>query len=107
MQTLAAAEIEIALPEIADAPVPSHGRAAAGVARVRPAPPQRVSVTTVGIDGGGSASFAGGLAVAVANLLAVFIALGFMGLGFLFFVPKQLETVADTVGWFRDTGRLS
>ena len=44
-----------------------------------------------------SASFVGGLAMGAANLVAVFIALSFMGLGFLFFAPKQLETVADTV----------
>jgi hypothetical protein len=42
-------------------------------------------------------SLVGGLAIGVTNLLAVFIALSFMGLGFLFFAPKQLETVADTV----------
>lgn len=47
--------------------------------------------------GNGSASFVGGLAIGAANLVAVFIALSFMGLGFLFFAPKQLETVADTV----------
>jgi hypothetical protein len=44
-----------------------------------------------------SASFVGGLASGATNLLAVFISLSFMGLGFLFFAPRQLETVADTV----------
>lgn len=97
LQALAAEEIDIVLPEIAEAQAPSRERAAAGVARVRPARAHRAPVSTVVIDGQTSASFTGGLAVATANLLAVFIALGFMGLGFLFFVPKQLETVADTV----------
>jgi hypothetical protein len=45
----------------------------------------------------GSTSLVGGIAGGVMNLLASYIALAFMGLGLLFFAPKQLETVADTV----------
>ena len=33
----------------------------------------------------------------VMNLLAVYVALAFMGMGLLVFAPKQLETVSDTV----------
>jgi hypothetical protein len=97
LEALAAAEVEIVLPEIADAPAPRAERAATGVARVRPARPAPPAVSRIVIGEEMSATFAGGLAIAAANLFAVFIALGFMGLGFLFFVPKQLETVADTV----------
>ncbi len=44
-----------------------------------------------------SSSFVGGLMGGVMNLLAVYVALAFMGMGLLVFAPKQLETVADTV----------
>jgi hypothetical protein len=59
--------------------------------RVAPRPDVRVHV------GGERSSFAGGIVAGATNLLAVFLAMGFMGLGFLFFAPRQLETVADTV----------
>jgi hypothetical protein len=45
----------------------------------------------------GSSSFVSGVLVGATNLLAMYIALAFMGLGFLFFAPHQLETVSDTV----------
>lgn len=45
----------------------------------------------------GSTSFVGGLAGGASKLLAVFVSLACMGLGFLVFAPRQLETVADTV----------
>jgi hypothetical protein len=45
----------------------------------------------------GSASFVGGLVGGASKLLAVFVSLACMGLGFLVFAPRQLETVADTV----------
>lgn len=87
---------EVVIPEIADAsPVASSEPVIARVKRARPprpdvavpvAPPARVG-----------SSFVGELAVGGVTLLAHFIALSFMGLGFLFFVPRQLETVADTV----------
>jgi hypothetical protein len=60
---------------------------------VRVAPPPRIVVG----DFEPSSSFVGGLAGGVMNLLAVYVALAFMGLGLLVFAPKQLETVADTV----------
>jgi hypothetical protein len=85
---------EVVMPEIADAPVPG---AVPGpvIARVRP---QRPDVrVTVAEPVARSSSFVGGLAVGAMTLFAHFIALSFMGLGFLFFVPRQLETVADTV----------
>ena len=44
-----------------------------------------------------SSSFVGGLAGGAMNVLAVYVALAFMGLGLLVFAPKQLETVSDTV----------
>ncbi len=47
------------------------------------------------IDGG--PSVAAQITMGALNLAAVFVALAFMGLGILFFAPRQLETVADTV----------
>ena len=44
-----------------------------------------------------ASSFVGGLAGGAMNVLAVYVALAFMGLGLLVFAPKQLETVSDTV----------
>jgi hypothetical protein len=75
---------------------------ASAIARIKtPRAPNRVTVTTVPDAsvslGGERASFAGAIVAGATNLLAVFLALGFMGLGFLFFAPRQLETVADTV----------
>jgi hypothetical protein len=79
------------------------GARASAMARIEAAPraPNRVTVTTsqdasVSL-GGDRASFAGAIVTGATNLLAAFLALGFMGLGFLFFAPRQLETVADTV----------
>jgi hypothetical protein len=83
---------DVVIPEIAEAPgaVPEPV-----IARVRPPRPDvRVTVAEPVAQG---SSFVGGLAVGAMTLLAHFIALSFMGLGFLFFVPRQLETVADTV----------
>jgi hypothetical protein len=88
---------EVVIPEMTDAPAPPERRGAV-VGRSRPAPPQRpdVGIAVVEPIAQGS-SFVGELAVGAVTLLAHFIALSFMGLGFLFFVPRQLETVADTV----------
>ncbi len=47
------------------------------------------------IDGG--PSVAAQITMGALNLAAVFVALAFVGLGILFFAPRQLETVADTV----------
>jgi len=44
-----------------------------------------------------SPSFVGGVVSSAMSLLATFVAMAFLGLGMLFFVPRQLETVADTV----------
>lgn len=44
-----------------------------------------------------SPSFVGGVVSNAMSLVATFIALAFLGLGMLFFAPRQLETVADTV----------
>ncbi len=95
---LAVAEAMFA--EAADTPSSASARSAR---RVRPAPVTRpmmvdarlprVLVTEVQP----SASFVGGLMAGVMNLLAVYIALAFMGMGLLVFAPRQLETVADTV----------
>lgn len=45
----------------------------------------------------GSPSVVGRIATQVLSLLATFVALLFMGIGLMFFVPRQLEAVADTV----------
>ncbi len=42
-------------------------------------------------------SLLGGMAGGAMSLLATFFGLAFMGLGFMFLAPRQLETVADTV----------
>jgi len=42
-------------------------------------------------------SLVGGIAAGAMSLLATFCGLAFMGLGLIFFAPRQLETVADTV----------
>jgi hypothetical protein len=42
-------------------------------------------------------SLVGGIAAGTLSLLATFFGLAFMGLGLIFFAPRQLETVADTV----------
>lgn len=88
----------VVIPELADVRAPRAPRPEAAIARTGPqvAPRPDVSVSVVEPVSGGS-SFVGGLAVGAVTLLAHFIALSFMGLGFLFFVPRQLETVADTV----------
>jgi hypothetical protein len=105
------AELRAALAELemADAMAPSAGATADAevatganivIREARRAPDrQTLTVATPHASGiaRGSTSFVGGLAIGVTNLIAVFIALSFMGLGFLFFAPKQLETVADTV----------
>lgn len=59
--------------------------------------PQRIRVSLPTTVAETSSSFVGELAGGLANLLAVYVALAFMGLGLVFFAPKQLETVADTV----------
>jgi hypothetical protein len=84
--------------EIGDvAPAPRAGRP------LRPDPRPRVRVDVAPHIAGavigehGSASFVGGLVGGASKLLAVFVSLACMGLGFLVFAPRQLETVADTV----------
>lgn len=54
--------------------------------------PSRTTVVEIASPG-----FVGGLVGGAMNLIAAYVALGFIGLGLLFFAPKQLETVADTV----------
>jgi hypothetical protein len=55
-----------------------------------PAPPANIVAPTAG-------SLLGGMAGGAMSLLATFFGLAFMGLGFMFLAPRQLETVADTV----------
>jgi hypothetical protein len=97
---------DVVVPEIAIDP---DVEAAIARAQARPAPSARVRapdrirvevaphVVTRGIAGTGSTSLVGGMAFGVSKLIAVFISLAGMGLGFLVFAPRQLETVADTV----------
>lgn len=103
LDSLAAAIASLAAAEtvVAEA-VAGTTRSTGAIARVEaPRAPSRVRVTAVPDVrvrvGGEQASFAGGVVASGANLIAVFLAMGFMGLGFLFFAPRQLETVADTV----------
>jgi hypothetical protein len=56
-----------------------------------PAPPQRFVVVNH------SPSLVGGWASGLLSLVATYLGLAFMGLGFLFLAPRQLETVGDTV----------
>jgi hypothetical protein len=44
-----------------------------------------------------SPSFVGGVVGNAMSLAATFLSMAFLGLGMLFFAPRQLETVADTV----------
>ncbi len=60
----------------------------------RPAPAPRPSRYVLVQD---SPSLVGGIASGALSLAATFVALAFLGLGMLFFAPRQLETVADTV----------
>lgn len=69
----------------------------AASADARPLPPPRPAVQTRLEEVGSSPSLIGGLLGGFANLVAVYVALAFMGLGFLFFAPRQIEVVADTV----------
>jgi len=111
---LAALHDALAKLSIADVVVPEividpDVEAAIARAQARPAPAPRVRepdrirvevaphVVTRGIAGTGSTSLVGGMAFGVSKLVAVFISLAGMGLGFLVFAPRQLETVADTV----------
>ena len=55
-----------------------------------PAPQANIVAPTMG-------SLVGGIAAGTLSLLATFCGLAFMGLGLIFFAPRQLETVADTV----------
>jgi hypothetical protein len=66
-------------------------------ADARPALPRRGSQIQTRMQQVSAPSFVGGMLGAVANLAAVYVALAFMGLGFLFFAPRQIEVVADTV----------
>ena len=105
LDSLSAAVASLAAAEamVSGAVAATTGNAdASAIARIEaPRAPSRVTVTTVPdvrvSIGGERASFVGALVAGATNLLAVFLALGFMGLGFLFFAPRQLETVADTV----------
>ena len=108
-EVLAALEmVDAVLPELVTIEVESgHGAAAAvapsGVAVIeaprvrvegRPAPsprPMRYELVQEGT------SFVGGVVSNAMSLAATFIAMAFLGLGMLFFAPRQLETVADTV----------
>jgi hypothetical protein len=93
------AAAEALLPELADIPeivagTPPRPERAPRIALERfgnsPLEPD------VGVVGGGP-SLVGGIAGAVVNLGAVYLAMCFMGLGLLIFAPRQLEVVADTV----------
>ena len=98
---------EVVVPEIVvvdpAVEVPDAQIAGSGTRHVRPSPEPRVRVDvaprfrTEAIGERGTASFVGGLAGGASKLLAVFVSLSCMGLGFLVFAPRQLETVADTV----------
>lgn len=61
--------------------------------RLAPPPRQAVAERTAA----SSASAVGGVVGGLMNLVAVYVALAFMGLGILFFAPRQLEVIADTV----------
>ncbi len=98
---------EVVVPEIVvvdpAVEVPDARIAGSGTRHVRPSPEPRVRVDVAprfraeAIGERGAASFVGGLAGGASKLLAVFVSLSCMGLGFLVFAPRQLETVADTV----------
>ncbi|MBE0592921.1 MAG: hypothetical protein IH616_11045 [Gemmatimonadales bacterium] len=94
---------DVVVPEIVvDADVAEAvARAQAPLARVREPDRIRVDVAprvrTREFAGAGTTSFVGALAGGASTLVAVFVSLACMGLGFLVFAPRQLETVADTV----------
>ena len=87
-------------PDLAVAEARDHARPTP-LARVREPDRIRVQVDprirARGIAGAGETSFVGGLAGGASKLVAVFVSLACMGLGFMVFAPRQLETVADTV----------
>ncbi len=108
-EVLAALEmVDAVLPELVTIEVESgHGAAAAvapsGVAVIE-APRVRAEVPSVASPrpmryelAQEGTSFAGGVVSNAMSLVASFIAMAFLGLGMLFFAPRQLETVADTV----------
>jgi hypothetical protein len=86
---------EAMFPSLIDVPAPEAQGADATPTRSA-TPAVRVHVPDV-VFTETSTSFVGGLVGGAMNLLAVYVALAFMGLGFLFLAPRQLETVADTV----------
>jgi len=79
----------VTLPEVPSVDVPA--------ADARPVVPPRPSRIQTRMEQVGSSSLVGGILGGFANLAAVYVALAFMGLGFLFFAPRQIEVVADTV----------
>ncbi len=89
---------EAMFPDLIDVHTPDATPAEVAPMR-RVAPAARVHVPDIRVteNFGASTSFVGGLVGGVMNLMAVYVALAFMGLGFLFLAPRQLETVADTV----------
>jgi hypothetical protein len=68
-----------------------------GIAVETPAAPQPPAPTQRYIVTDDSPSLVGGWASGLLSLLATYLGLAFMGLGFLFLAPRQLETVGDTV----------
>ncbi len=80
----------------AEAAAAATAEANRGVGGVRVVTAPRVAPVNPVHVGIGGASLVGGIASGLLSLLATFVGLAFMGLGFIFFAPRQLETVADT-----------
>jgi hypothetical protein len=81
-----------------DAVVADEAVASSSPPRARPAPrPHPPARQTASGMAATSTSLVGGIVGGLVNLAAVYLALAFMGLGFLFFAPRQLEVIADTV----------
>ncbi len=60
-------------------------------------PPRPQIVVSTGASAAGSTSAIGRIAVDLLSLIASFVGLAFLGIGLMFFAPRQLEAVADTV----------
>ena len=97
LASVAAAEAQIAAIEVTDvAPVPALAPRVEVVipdARVPAATFDPAAFPTQAI---GAPSALGGMASNALSLLASLVALTFMGFGYLFFAPRQLNSVADT-----------
>ena len=95
LASVTAAEAQIAAIEVTDAAPAIAPRVIVDIPDVG-VPTPNYEVTTIPPQVIGAPSALGGIAGNALSLLASLVALTFMGFGYLFFAPRQLNSVADT-----------